>query len=376
MGRIRTVKPELLEDEKACALSDAAWRLFVSSWLLADDYGNLRASARYLAAQVWQDTTRDVAPLVDELAAARMWVLYEADGQSYAHVRNWEKHQRIDNRGKPHVPALPEHSRSTPGALAHEHSDTYSDSRGISPRVAESRGGSRLDHDPEGNGKGTEPSGSSARAREEQALSQEPDERRRAILETLALHPAVWLPAQHASIADSVMAGQLAAPKPVDHIRRSIHEAAAKIMATEAGGEHFPPARRATFLVGCVGSLVKQANAGPGTARGGPGDPEAARLSANEAARAAKAAQERRERPREPTPEERKENAASAKAARTALSAVGNGGILRRAVPSAQAPLPPIRSSGDVDAEAAERSRADLARLEAWEAEERKAAGG
>ena len=52
-GRIRSIKPELLEDEKAAALSDAAWRLFVSSWLLADDYGCFRAGPRYLAALVW-----------------------------------------------------------------------------------------------------------------------------------------------------------------------------------------------------------------------------------------------------------------------------------------------------------------------------------
>ena len=61
-GRIRTIKPELLEDEVASSLSDSAWRLFVSSWLLADDHGNFRAGRRYLAASVWQDTTKDADP--------------------------------------------------------------------------------------------------------------------------------------------------------------------------------------------------------------------------------------------------------------------------------------------------------------------------
>ena len=57
-GRIRSIKPELLDDEVAAGLSDAAWRLFVSSWILADDHGCFRAGARYLAPQGWPDTRR------------------------------------------------------------------------------------------------------------------------------------------------------------------------------------------------------------------------------------------------------------------------------------------------------------------------------
>ena len=42
-GRIRTIKPELLDDAVTAGLSDMAFRLFVSSIVLADDYGRLRA---------------------------------------------------------------------------------------------------------------------------------------------------------------------------------------------------------------------------------------------------------------------------------------------------------------------------------------------
>lgn len=107
-GRIRSIKPEILDDEEAAGLSDAAWRLWVSLWVLADDYGNARGGSRYLAASVWQDSrlAAKVPALLDELEKARRIVRYEAGGQPYAHIRNWEKHQRIDNAGRPKVPAL------------------------------------------------------------------------------------------------------------------------------------------------------------------------------------------------------------------------------------------------------------------------------
>ena len=104
-GRIRTIKPELLEDEKASAMSDSAWRLWVSLWLLVDDYGNARAGERYLAAQVWQDTTKDVFPSLFELIQNGVLLPYSFGGQHYVSVKNWSKHQRIDNAGQQRVPS-------------------------------------------------------------------------------------------------------------------------------------------------------------------------------------------------------------------------------------------------------------------------------
>lgn len=111
-GRIRSIKPEVLEDELAAGLSDAAWRLWVSSWVLADDHGNFRAGDRYLAANVWQDTGRDVAEARQELIDRGFISPYAVDGQRYAHINGWSKHQRVDNAGKPRVPP-PEHDDGT-----------------------------------------------------------------------------------------------------------------------------------------------------------------------------------------------------------------------------------------------------------------------
>lgn len=103
-GRIRTIKPEILEDEIAADLSDEAWRLWVSLWVLADDYANVRMGNRYLAANVWQNTDRDVTGAVNELVDKGFVEAYAVNGQRYGHISGFLKHQRVDNSGKPRVP--------------------------------------------------------------------------------------------------------------------------------------------------------------------------------------------------------------------------------------------------------------------------------
>ena len=52
-GRIRTIKPELLEDEKTASLSDSEFRVFIGLLLLADDYGNFRANPTWVRSQIY-----------------------------------------------------------------------------------------------------------------------------------------------------------------------------------------------------------------------------------------------------------------------------------------------------------------------------------
>jgi hypothetical protein len=106
-GRIRSIKPEILEDEKAAGLSDVAWRLWVSTWCIADDHGRFRCSAGFLHGQAFWGRPRsldDVACAVDELDASGLITVYEVNGQQYAFITNWTKHQRVDNAGKARCP--------------------------------------------------------------------------------------------------------------------------------------------------------------------------------------------------------------------------------------------------------------------------------
>src|SRR5689334_14652326 len=104
--RIRTLKPEILEDEKTAPLSDTAFRLFTSLVVLADDWGNVRCDVRLLQGQIWwaHENKPNVLLALIELCRATLIEVYAVRGGTYAHLRGWEKHQRIDNAGKNRVP--------------------------------------------------------------------------------------------------------------------------------------------------------------------------------------------------------------------------------------------------------------------------------
>lgn len=115
-GRIRTVKPEWLEDELLASASDEARVLSVALILMADDYGNGRAALASIASGTWrfqmEENGGEKAPEVlakasrglRELVAIRFVELYDIGKQRYFAIRNWKRHQRVDKPGKPHVP--------------------------------------------------------------------------------------------------------------------------------------------------------------------------------------------------------------------------------------------------------------------------------
>lgn len=144
MARIRSIKPEILEDEKTAPLSDAAFRLFTSMIFLADDHGNVRADARWLQGQVWwaHREPPQVAAILREVYDAQLIQVYGVRGGVYAHLLGWEKHQRIDNAGKPRVP-LP----TDPEAIMF--SPDMEPAAASSRILAASRGEIRLDPDPD-----------------------------------------------------------------------------------------------------------------------------------------------------------------------------------------------------------------------------------
>lgn len=109
-GRIRTIKPEILEDERSAGLSSDAWRLWVSMWLLADDHGRLRGAPSWLRSQVFWACPGpvDVTSMLSELDTAGVIVRYEVSEQKYIEIPNWTKHQKIDRPSNPRVPSRPD----------------------------------------------------------------------------------------------------------------------------------------------------------------------------------------------------------------------------------------------------------------------------
>lgn len=157
MARIRTIKPEILEDAVTAGLSDSAFRLFASAIVLADDYGNLQGDERWLRSQIWwaHEKPPRFAEILRELRQGSLVAIYEVRGQKYLHLKGWTKHQRIDNAGKPRVPRLDD-----PDAVEVIHySDDDGASRGNPPRNSAKRRVSPLDPDldpdPEGDQEGT-----------------------------------------------------------------------------------------------------------------------------------------------------------------------------------------------------------------------------
>lgn len=118
-GRIRTIKPELLEDERVAKLTHAAFRLFIGLILVADDYGNFRANPDQLRGAIFwgrapDDPKANEAGGIDALlaevsrpepdGAPGLVTLYEAKSQRYGHLEGWAKHQRVHHPGLPRVP--------------------------------------------------------------------------------------------------------------------------------------------------------------------------------------------------------------------------------------------------------------------------------
>jgi hypothetical protein len=115
-GRIRSIKPELIEDAVTAGLSHVAFRLFVGMIVLADDHGNLRVAQTWLMGQIFHGrpvTARQLANAFAELARVKpgtnsgLITVYEVEGQMYAHLNGWKRHQRIDNAMAPRVPIPP-----------------------------------------------------------------------------------------------------------------------------------------------------------------------------------------------------------------------------------------------------------------------------
>jgi hypothetical protein len=111
--RIRTIKPEFWTDKKVASWDHFTRLLFIGLWSAADDHGRGSAEAARLSSELFPyDLSRDPSETLARVAASLATVaesgrvtLYAADGETFYEVANWARHQRVDNAGKPKVPA-------------------------------------------------------------------------------------------------------------------------------------------------------------------------------------------------------------------------------------------------------------------------------
>ena len=106
--RIRTIKPEIWQDEKVGQLSRDARLLFIGLITMADDIGRLRAMTPAVLGHVFPydlDAARKIEKWFGELENQRLVRRYEVDGVLYAELPGWPKHQRVNRPSESELPA-------------------------------------------------------------------------------------------------------------------------------------------------------------------------------------------------------------------------------------------------------------------------------
>lgn len=150
MARIRTIKPDFWTDETLGECSPTARLLFVGTWNLADDHGNLERSSRQLKAQLFPYDNFDCEPFVVELLHVGCLLEYEVAGKKYLHIKGFDRHQKVEKKSSPRHP-LYEDSLRTPRIVG----EPSPSSSGSSSSLRKGREGKGKEGKGSAEGKGT-----------------------------------------------------------------------------------------------------------------------------------------------------------------------------------------------------------------------------
>jgi hypothetical protein len=168
MPRIRTIQPDIAEDERLGKCSRDARLTFILCITIADDAGIFRGSDLYLRHRLfpYDDetlTAESVGSWLAELVAVGLVRIYEADGETFAELVGWAKNQRLDNAGRSKYPAAP-------SGLSVTGDDVTPATRNSSPRNSAEFRGSPL----EGERRGEERKGGERRKQGTRARDADP----------------------------------------------------------------------------------------------------------------------------------------------------------------------------------------------------------
>jgi hypothetical protein len=106
--RIRTIKPELWQNERVGALSYIERVLYLGLITMADDEGRLRALPSAVGGHIfpYDDLSpKRVAALMIRLQDVGLVELYQRDGKPYAWIVGWSEHQKINRPSPSRLPA-------------------------------------------------------------------------------------------------------------------------------------------------------------------------------------------------------------------------------------------------------------------------------
>jgi hypothetical protein len=108
VARIRTIKPDFWTDETVGECSPTARLLFIGTWNIADDYGNLQRSSKQIKAQLFPYDEIDCEALIKELISKGLVVEYESEGKKYLHIKGFDKHQKVEKKSQARFPIYEE----------------------------------------------------------------------------------------------------------------------------------------------------------------------------------------------------------------------------------------------------------------------------
>ena len=111
MARKRIIDPEFWSDEEVGRWPSMARLMYIGLWNFADDVGRCKGHPDLLKSQIFPYETKvDIENLKKIISSKVQW--YEVNGVKYGHLRNFNKHQRIDKPTMSKLPIIPSKNAS------------------------------------------------------------------------------------------------------------------------------------------------------------------------------------------------------------------------------------------------------------------------
>jgi hypothetical protein len=108
VARIRTIKPELWQDEKLSVLDPVTRLVFIGLISMADDAGRLVDNVKSIDGFIFpetEDTCKDSLGILARLSRILRYVA--PSGQRVIQIANWQRHQRVDHPNQHVLPGPP-----------------------------------------------------------------------------------------------------------------------------------------------------------------------------------------------------------------------------------------------------------------------------